>query len=488
MGSPTTTPKVNVPLILTILGFFLGGGILFKVWDWYKEQQEPTFTISAINALTGSNVYEITNYLIWYPNIPTSALNLNLGLEVRPTYYGESLGEVQVLVKNTAGEVVARNSWKSLNKDSEPLQIVFNYDVLDSLVDAQEVPYREDQGNYVYPTAELLIEVSKVSDLGHPLHTDTIKVLNTPWYHFSRAIPNFLYEDAQTLEVFIKGRNLGDPSEFILLAEVYEITDPAGRPFDPWPKRDWGIVEIGNVERNAEFSARVAFPNNRFRFEPGKCYAIKTFAIKKQNYVEFQGVGWKESDEVWRFGDWEDFALVCFRIENSLPMETSISSTFDADTDNWRVINNDGEEVSFYSNGGNSGGYISVEDNKEGTPWYWSAPDKFLGDKSAFYGGKLSFDLRQSVTDAPGDLTIDIILVGQDMTLQLDMPFQPEQSWKMFSVRLDESENWVIESSSEMATISDLKRVLQSIVELRILGDYQVGKSVADLDNVILEP
>ncbi len=271
----------------------------------------PRFTVSAINTLTGDNVYEVTNYLLWF-DIPTSTLRLNLGLEVTPTYSGEPLGEIQVLVKNKDGEIVARDSWKSLQKDSGPLQLIFKPDVLSSMVDAQQVPYQEDKGSYIFPNADLLVEVSKVSDPSHPLYTDKLKVFNTPWYHFSRAVPNFLSGDNQTADIFVKGRNLGAPSEFVILAEVYEITDPAGKPYNPWPKRGWIVENVGKVERDAEFSARVALPGDQFRFEPGKCYGVKVFAIKKQNYAEFQSPDWKNSGDAWRFGDWEDFALVCF--------------------------------------------------------------------------------------------------------------------------------------------------------------------------------
>lgn len=184
--------------------------------------------------------------------------------------------------------------------------------VLGSIVDTQQVPYQEDRGGYIYPTSDLLVEVSKASDASHPLYTGTLKVLNTPWYHFTRAAPNYLAGDIQTTDIFVKGRNLGAPSEFVILAEVYEITDTSGREYHPWPKLDWVIEEVGKVGRGAEFAARIPLPGNRFKFEPGKCYAVKVFAIKKQNYAEFQGTGWKNSGEAWRFGDWNDITLVCF--------------------------------------------------------------------------------------------------------------------------------------------------------------------------------
>jgi hypothetical protein len=271
----------------------------------------PQFKVSAIQTLAGRNAYEVTNYMIWFKEPPTSTLKLNMALEVTPKYCGSPLGEVQVKVKNKAGETVAHDSWKSLDKESKALQLKLQPDILDSLVAGQRVAYQEDKGNYVYPKADLVVEVSKASAPNDPMVTDTVTILNSPWYHFARAVPNFLGGDIQSVEVYIKGRNLGEPADFMILAETYEITDTTGTPYGPWPKLDWVTEDVGKVGQNAEFSARITLPTSRSVFEPGKCYAIKTFAIKKQNYAEFADGGWTQTDNSWKFGDWDDTALVC---------------------------------------------------------------------------------------------------------------------------------------------------------------------------------
>ncbi len=291
---------------VAIWSFTHQGGILNPV-----PMQGPGFTISAINTLAGDNVYEVTNNLIRY-DILTSTLRLNLGVEVVPTYSGGPLGEIQVLVKNKDSEVVARDSWKPFTKDSGPLQLIFKPNDLRSIVDPQQVPYQEVKGSYVYPSADLLVEISKVSDTSHPLYTSTLKVLNTPWYHFTRVVPNYINPGRQTADIYVKGRNLGAPSEFLILAEAYEITATLGGPNNPWPKRDWIVQDVGKVERDAEFTAQVTLPTSRFSFEPGKCYVVRVFAIKKQNYAEFPGSGWINSGDAWRFGDWDDETLACF--------------------------------------------------------------------------------------------------------------------------------------------------------------------------------
>jgi len=136
--------------------------------------------------------------------------------------------------------------------------------------------------------------------------------------------------------------------------------------------------------------------------------------------------------------------------------------------------------------GGNPDGYISAEDAKEASPWYWSAPAKFLGDKSVAYGGELIFDLRQSRIDNPGQTTIDVILSGGGITLDFDESYNPGTQWTRYTIRLDVSAEWKITGSNQAATRADLARVLKSLEELKILGDYRVGKGNCDLDNVML--
>jgi hypothetical protein len=297
-------------LMITVISLLVGGGIFWKIYDLVLESRAPGFTVSAVNTLEGKNVYELTNFLIWNQEPP--GLKLNLGLEIRPVYYGKPLGEVQVVVKNKDGMVLAHHSWKSLNKGSEPLRLVFDSAILSSIVEVQPAFYQQDEEGYIYPKSDLAVEVSRISDPGHPLYTDTLAILNTPWYHFSRVVPNLLGQGLQNVDIFVQGRNLGAPSEFMILTEVYEINDIAGRPYAPWPKVYWTVNEVGKVDRDAEFTARISLLSGQIKFDPGKCYAIKTFAIKKQNYVEFQGAGWKDSGEAWRFGDLEDYSLVCY--------------------------------------------------------------------------------------------------------------------------------------------------------------------------------
>ena len=62
----------------------------------------------------------------------------------------------------------------------------------------------------------------------------------------------------------------------------------------------------------------------------------------------------------------------------------SVASYFDQNDEEWKVIGDaQGGSVNpnYNDKEGNPAGYISANDNAAGGVWYWSAPEKFLGDK-----------------------------------------------------------------------------------------------------------
>src|SRR5690606_2739099 len=76
----------------------------------------------------------------------------------------------------------------------------------------------------------------------------------------------------------------------------------------------------------------------------------------------------------------------------SIETGSAIISSFGVDDEGWTAIA-DVLSIGRSASGGNDGGYLRVVDAELGDIWYFSAPEKFLQDKSAYYGGSLSFDL-----------------------------------------------------------------------------------------------
>lgn len=89
------------------------------------------------------------------------------------------------------------------------------------------------------------------------------------------------------------------------------------------------------------------------------------------------------------------------------PVESRVDSTarmvgsqFETDDEGWRLVGDpEQRQPTYATNDGSRGGYTAGKDKSTGATWYYSAPDKLVGEKSGFSGGTLTFDLKQSRTD-----------------------------------------------------------------------------------------
>jgi gliding motility-associated-like protein len=185
----------------------------------------------------------------------------------------------------------------------------------------------------------------------------------------------------------------------------------------------------------------------------------------------------------------EFFAFICFSFSIS---GFTQQSTFDTDGDGWTALDsNTGSTPAYQSTGGNTGGFIQVFDGVLGTATFYVAPSKFLGNKSAYYGGTLRFDLQVSVT--PNSSTAGVRLIGSGLTLvklltpEFTLPaIAPE--WSSYSFKLDESVAWRVTSTTgPLATAAQIQTVLGNLTELAINGEYStVDADGGGLDNVSL--
>ncbi|WP_306061175.1 alkaline phosphatase D family protein [Natronococcus wangiae] len=172
-----------------------------------------------------------------------------------------------------------------------------------------------------------------------------------------------------------------------------------------------------------------------------------------------------------------------------------IQSTFDEDADGWHISQNGGSDHPNYREiDGNPGGHISDEESQGGIAWYYQAPFKFLGDREAFYGGTLSFDLRQAQTDQQFDAEPteggDILLASGEKKLVYEFrgsDATPDKEWSTFEVPLTADAIWVDVTSEEpLATEETFRTVLSDLEVLRIRGEYRSGDDMSYLDNVVL--
>lgn len=157
-------------------------------------------------------------------------------------------------------------------------------------------------------------------------------------------------------------------------------------------------------------------------------------------------------------------------------------STFDNDTDGWTV--DPGATLAF-----DVRGCISGTDSSPRGCWYFNAPAKFLGDKSAYYSCKLQYDLKQDWVDNQFNAT-EVELSGAGTTLYIDVPQtqHPDSTWATYSFVLDETGGWINRSTALPPTEREFRSVLSNLTGLRIRGKYRTGWADCYLDNVIMAP
>jgi hypothetical protein len=165
------------------------------------------------------------------------------------------------------------------------------------------------------------------------------------------------------------------------------------------------------------------------------------------------------------------------------------ASAFSANDEGWRLSGDVTSAVpTYFSSGGNLGGFIRGFDSVVGGVWYWDAPAPFLGNVSQAYAFPLSFDLRMRGS-GPLFTDSDVILDGAGLSLHIATtpPVPLDQPWTSYSVLLSEAAGWRVDSlTGPAATKDQMLAVLSSLDRLRIRGEFITGADNGDLDSVVL--
>ena len=190
------------------------------------------------------------------------------------------------------------------------------------------------------------------------------------------------------------------------------------------------------------------------------------------------------------------FLALSIGCTNSSSIAPTISSSFDADTEGWTVL--DFLSGSFYrelggtdtpsweAEGGLEGGYIGFQDVTH-LAFFFNAPDQFLGDKSEYFGGSIQFAVNTNFNDWPTD---SFILLGGDNTilyLKFGLPPQTEQ-WIEHTIDLNPTAEWYLDiNQEEKPTEEKMRSVLANLEFLRISGEFAEDlKEKSQLDSVSL--
>ncbi|QLK25572.1 alkaline phosphatase D family protein [Natrinema zhouii] len=255
-----------------------------------------------------------------------------------------------------------------------------------------------------------------------------------------------------------------------------------------------------------EFVEAIAGPLGAPAGEPDDLYPAlnPTEFFAKGEYANFGTIEVDESGETLTIGMFDEHGTEQFTktihtddIDAGADPASAdrIESTFDGDADGWLISQNGGSNRPVYrESGGSPGGHISDEENQGGVAWYYQAPFKFLGDREAFYGGTLSFDLRQAQTDGQFDAEPieggDVLLASGDTKLVYEFrgpDSNPGKEWSTFEAPLSADAVWIDLTSQEpIATEERFREVLADLETLRIRGEYRSGDDTSYLDNVVL--
>ncbi|MEW6051726.1 MAG: hypothetical protein AB1644_11805 [Candidatus Zixiibacteriota bacterium] len=143
-----------------------------------------------------------------------------------------------------------------------------------------------------------------------------------------------------------------------------------------------------------------------------------------------------------------------------------IRSSFDVDAEGWIAFGNGG--LYYQSGNGNPGGFIEFED-WEAMPGGFLAPDKFKGNLSAYSGGTLSFDLKNTVNNGGEKLPTygKIIIISGTLVAENNPVPYPSYltEWTTFSTPLD-AISWNV-------TSAQWDSIMTNITEVQILMDPQ---------------
>ena len=127
-----------------------------------------------------------------------------------------------------------------------------------------------------------------------------------------------------------------------------------------------------------------------------------------------------------------------------------------------------------------------MDDDRDET-WYFEAPSKFLGAYPLFYGGSLSFDLKQDQVISQFEER-DVVIESDKSLLWYDLAENPGLDWTSYLIPLDEGAGWNLDRSGRNANEFEIFEVLFNIKIIRIRGEFgNIASGVGSLDNVVLQ-
>lgn len=186
-------------------------------------------------------------------------------------------------------------------------------------------------------------------------------------------------------------------------------------------------------------------------------------------------------------------ALICFVILSSFNAFSQAVSDFDSGNEGWMIVNigtGPTPSLTYSSTNGAPNGTIYATDGTMGTGiFYFVGGPEFKGDLSAYYNGSLTFDLKMNAATGSFIPAPDMIIVksdGAQIVSSMPASVHPNNSWKNFSLSLNEYYWNYTTTYGEPVTASDMMVYLSDVKEIYIRGDYKTSVETSWLDNVMI--
>jgi gliding motility-associated-like protein len=179
-----------------------------------------------------------------------------------------------------------------------------------------------------------------------------------------------------------------------------------------------------------------------------------------------------------------------------------ISSDFATSADGWTTPADADATITWTGTGGNPGGQVSgspyvlvLGATTLYIPFFFEAPAKFRGNRSAYYDGTLRFDLQQVTSNTSLQAAEVQIFNNAGVALYYypPTPFQPpaQPAWTTYSVNLGAASGYWKTTDSPTgpaATEATLRAFLADIATLQIRGLFRNANVTTRLDNVTMMP
>lgn len=161
---------------------------------------------------------------------------------------------------------------------------------------------------------------------------------------------------------------------------------------------------------------------------------------------------------------------------------TLYSAKFTDSVEDWGIFQ-DGTDIEHVPADESSDGSICATDLGQGVYWYFDAPEEWLGERTDLYNGYITYTIRQLDTAGTESGYPDVMLVGDELTLQYEFGIKPFLTWTSYRALLNEQGGWTTDGSTP-PTQEEFMKVLENLTAVRIRGEYVSGVDSACLDHV----